>query len=90
MSGPDLLERTRMALAEAGYPNAEVKPLYGGIDCAIILSGPNAVPDEVCWRAHHVANPTGTVLPCWTCWDWGTADACLADRPLVRDCGIDR
>lgn len=97
MSGPDLLERTRMALAEAGYPNVTVRS-YMGRPC--VTAG--AVPSEVMWKAISTVRGEGrSEQMCWACRltvPDGTplagidriTERCLADRPLVRDCGVAR
>lgn len=66
---PDLspeqrVERVKMALAEAGYPDAEVW-VYNN---RIHLIG--WMPKSVAWRASAVA---GDVHKCWPCFD---ADPC--------------
>lgn len=70
MNGPSLKERVRMALAEAGYPNAEVNGT--DTDPSVVLTGDRGVPGEVCWRAFKVADFPCT--PCWDCWQMGEAD----------------
>lgn len=84
----DAVERVRMALAEAGYPDAEVRSDTDG-GAAVMLSGEHAVPDEVCWRAHVVAQSVPDV-PCWTCWTLDSSEVCLALGEGVEDCGVDR
>lgn len=92
MSAPDLLERTRMALAEAGYPEATVR--QDGDDIWITTSGARQNVERVdCWRAFEASGAHKEMLGRYVCWEhYGDADpdACLADRPLVRDCGLPR
>lgn len=94
MTAPDLLERVRMALAEAGYPNADVVLNADGR-----LTLPGYIPFEPSWRAVELAwSTTGGRAPCCLACsvvaseteDAAVFRACLADRPLVRDCGVAR
>lgn len=96
MSEPDLLERTKMALAEVGYDPHYVR--HGRRSGTVQISFD--VPAIERWRAGQIAraHPDGPFI-CWrhyepTDHDWHARDAaftaCLADRPLVRDCGITR
>jgi hypothetical protein len=74
-----------MALAEAGYPNADVNgPEH---DPGVILSGPNGVPERVCWRAFSVC---GLNQACWECWRMMIGEDCPVDEPGIEDCGRDR
>lgn len=97
MSGPDLLERTRMALAEVGHDVLMRAEADGSVFAGA------GVPLMDLWRATSIARsieaPDEQI--CWLCSEativWGflqvhAADraACLADRPLVRDCGVTR
>lgn len=71
-------ERVRMALAEAGYPDATV---HGDDDDpSIYLSGPTGVPDRVCYLAHRVARgeTEATASVCWPCWNAERGEACEA------------
>lgn len=64
MSGA--VEIVRAALAEAGYPDADV---YAADDT--VWSRRNAgVPDAVIWRAYAVTAQPGVV--CWPCWTAST------------------
>lgn len=93
MGHPNLLERVRMALAEAGYPNAAVE--LHPTDGVIVWGGnPADPPDEVTWMALGVAAgpDRDDSYSCFECWMLGGQqnESCLADRPLVRDCGVQR
>ena len=85
------LDMTRAALSEAGYPNARIT-FHADGPAVALGSDEGAVPDEVCWRAFGlVAAASAESHPCWSCWYLvGDGDDCLADRPLVRDCGVTR
>lgn len=77
-----LKERVRMALAEAGYPDADV---HGPDDePAVALSGPNGVPDEACWKAFAVARCE--FQPCFKCWMAGREDECSAVGLGQKEC----
>ena len=90
-----LVERTKMALAEAGYPDADVEWKDDGG-----LSVDGTIPHAVAWRACEIAwASVDAVRPpcCEACSaiaselnDIDVYRACLADRPLVRDCGVTR
>jgi hypothetical protein len=57
-------ERVRMALAEAGYPHAEI---FGSDhDPVVTMSGPNGAPDHIVWRAFRLAFADDG--PCFNCW----------------------
>ena len=95
---PSLLERTRMALAEVGYP-PEVTRSTDDPEVIQFLRG--AVPHQVAWRAASIARGAcGMKQLCFACAEAGAsldvdryADAkarCLADRPCVMDCGVER
>lgn len=92
MTAPDLLERSRMALAEAGYPDAEVARDDDG-DLTITTFSQHqiaVVPSLDVWRAFCVADAFAEMCgreAGFTCWEAVGVAACLADRPLVRDCG---
>ena len=66
-------ERVRMALAEAGYPDAEVSYLNSSDQVKVSLS----VPHAVAWRAWAV---TGETRMCWPCW---------IGRKTLADCDHD-
>ena len=96
MTAPDLLERTRMALAEVGYDPSRVTMTANGT----IRTWGN-IPRIDRWRATSIARASGEKQICFECRDpLGPAPgcaaitaaraACLADRPLVRDCGVTR
>lgn len=94
MSAPDLLERTRMALAEVGYDPSHVHPIPGGG-----LSIKTTIPALDRWRAASIAVGNSPRNFCYACIPGRSGDvtktksvasACLADRPLVRDCGVAR
>jgi hypothetical protein len=74
-----LAERVRMALAEAGYPNARVT------DTALVIG--DGVPGPAIWRAFRVSGGTG--MPCLTCWLAG-GTPCDAYGEGLQDCGRDR
>ena len=96
MSGPDMLERVRMCLAEVGEdPGLASQTDEGAL---LILGDP-----RVAWRAWSIAavplaNPNKYL--CWTCCTTKPATskaeagairaACEATRPCVEDCGRDR
>lgn len=75
--------RVRMALAEAGYPHAEV--VGPAEDPSVTLDGPRGVPSQVCWRAFSVAGCAST--PCWQCWMGSYFQDCAALGLGVWDCG---
>jgi hypothetical protein len=80
-----LVERVRMLLAEAGYPDAEVKDRGGapGIVCDE-RSGSN----EVRWRAHGFA---GCEPACFACYTTIPASVCRCTGGWPeRDCGVSR
>ena len=79
MADIDKITFLRAALTEAGYPNATV---FGPADDPqIALSGPDGVPDHVCWQAFEVLSRiTGTFHACFECWDQDQADTCTHER----------
>lgn len=96
MSGPDLLERTRMALAEVGYD-----PLLAteGPRKVVVIDGSVSMLDA--WRAVSIARMSQDRQSCFACRSMiptnadmetllATSAGCRADRPLVRDCGVTR
>lgn len=91
--GPDAVERVRMALAEMGYPEAQVREaedgpveiLAGLVDC---VAEPLTLPPmSVAWKAKAVA---GVLTSCWECSRRFRGDACTHDPytepwpPVVR------
>ena len=88
------LERLKMALAEAGWPNASVWLDDNGMATADGAT----VPGAVWWAAYEVAFKglcesvtcdgvcsDGTsgcigIHPCWSCWNEGLGDECGAGR----------
>lgn len=70
-----LQSRVKAALAEAGYPNADVSgPDY---DPSVPISpsgGRGGAPAEVLWRAFRICSERPT--PCFTCWEVGYGDEC--------------
>lgn len=84
-----------MALAEIGFGPDHVYVREGKIKYA-------GLPDDVAWRAGSVVMGRTSRQYCRTCFLASRAfatgsdarrvalDACLADRPLVHDCGIAR
>ena len=90
MSGPDLLERIRMALAEAGHGDARVF-LDDRNNLTVTRFSPeqtSVVPVADVWRAFSVAGFSTICRECFNA--LRSAHDCLADRPLVRDCGVAR
>lgn len=98
--GPDLLERTRMALAEVGVDPMLVRwhPTAGGE--LLNVSGYRA-DFAVLWRAEQLAkhHDADRVIHCLACALRSSRDYrpdavvfadCLAYLPLTEDCGIDR
>lgn len=67
-------ERLRMALAEAGYPNAAIGGPDDDPDVLLGTDEPGAVPDRVVWRAQRLAH--GDSRPCWPCWQTGDGTHC--------------
>lgn len=67
----------KMALSEAGYPNAGVACTHHRPDGdhSITMSGPNGVPDAITWMAHQVVM-RGEGIPCWPCWNADLGDEC--------------
>lgn len=70
LSPEERCERVRMALAEAGYPDASVwwddefpATNPGSVRCRNAIP----IPLEVTWRAFAIAAPD--VTSCWPCWD---------------------
>ena len=89
----DMLERVRRCVAEAGYDPAYVKPgrnRPGSIAITLSRSSGNGivecVPHEVAWRARSLAGETDRCYACYR----PEGEACVADRPLVLDCGVTR
>lgn len=89
-----LEERVRMALAEAGYPNALVFQRYneglGEMRMAVSIGG--LTPPRAAWMAYKVAG--STELRCWACWSddpsYTRPTACEAKGQGIEDCGIER
>lgn len=94
-----LVERVRMALAEAGYPDAIVQPF--GESVAI----DHPVPGAVAWRANEVAgapNAEGGPTCCLACYVFSNETDCARTPPVergwdclargegVEDCGVER
>lgn len=95
----DPVERVRAALAEAGYPGAEVVECAGSGEgeraVTITRWSQRSIPLEVCWRAYRVAGTSGPCLECWTfSRSYDDARGCLLwdgeNAVLARDCGRDR
>ena len=53
------VEKVKAALAEAGWPDAQIRPYGFLIGCA---------PDEVMWRAYRLS---GVGRSCWPCFEGG-------------------
>jgi len=95
--GPDLLERTRMALFDVGEDPMLAIRTEGNV---IWFSG--RTPDDVAWRAGSIAKMADGGQPsmCRSCYvescrttleDVMAARArCAAYLPLTEDCGVDR
>ena len=100
--GPDLLERTRMALFDVGEDPESVSwsPNTPGTLFAPGLWYASDDQVRLLWAAEQIASfAPGGVLLCWACQldhrDQGTAYAatlarCTAYLPLTEDCGVDR
>lgn len=92
----ELLERTRMALAEVGH-DPDLAKLYGD-HVGITRTGPNPISRLDIWRATSIARRPGDKHICWTCrsaapdGDGAQLEdafiACRASAPLVRNCGL--
>ena len=99
MSGPDLLERVRMCLAEVGEdPNAA--RLHDDYPDMVTTTG---LDRRTSWRAVEVAkaHDPGRKPRCWACRQSlglrvshetleANRHACLATRPCMEDCGLER
>lgn len=69
-SVPTPAERVAAALAEAGYPDAQVIDEGDGrIDIVVGYDGRQLIPDRVAWRAMRVARLDD--VGCWDCWQRG-------------------
>jgi hypothetical protein len=80
------VERMRMCLAEAGYPDVFVGD--DGDDPWVPMEC--EAPPEVRWRAFTLSV---SGVPCLACWTWnhsGREAPCLAVDRLCEDCGVDR
>jgi hypothetical protein len=90
----DVVERLRMAVAEAGFDPSGIED--GGMvdDNERLVFDFGGVPLPVKWRARELAELNGPV--CWTCYKTDFArngwflGRCLADRRLNEDCGASR
>ena len=71
------LERMRMALAEAGYPDAVV---WWGIEGCVVVS--RAVPPDVIWRACVVCNETVHCLDCFLSNATGVGFIKVCEHPI--------
>lgn len=94
---PDVVERVRMALAEAGYPNARVRAKHKPFRSTVM---PRSIPFDVAWRALIIAEPVGSAPGCLACYiaaneryaeigalpNW----KCGAPREGIEDCGVSR
>lgn len=61
----------RAALAEAGYPDADVRPNPGDPEGIVVATGFLGVPEREAYRAGflmHRAMDHTTVVPCFDCW----------------------
>lgn len=95
--GPDLLERTRMALMEVGADPSLVR----ASEHPDIIESHRSLDNRVAWRAVSLARmAVGDRTSCFACscrcW-WETTegalairDRCEATRPMTEDCGVDR
>lgn len=78
-------QRMQMALAEAGYPDAQVRGTEDEPTVCI-----NQVPALVLWRAFAICGIGQT--PCFACWYYAPNDddgsaACAARGRIVDTCG---
>lgn len=73
MNAAVLTDRLRMALAEAGYPDAAITQEWDGPHVELTPGHEGAVPSEVCWRAFRVAGCPDTPA-CYPCWRDGSCD----------------
>lgn len=91
----DVVERVRMAVAEAGYdPRLISAPLAQ--HNSFRASG--TIPLRVRWRARETA--AAGEPDCWACYQWADShrsgvvmpplDLCHADRRFMEDCGVER
>lgn len=78
----------RMALAEAGYPDAQVTEDRDGVWVTTERSGVRCLPLRIVWRAFTTVDPAETV--CWQCYEARTHDLCLALGARSEDCGVSR
>jgi len=80
-----LKDRVRMALAEAGYPNATIDGSDN--EPVVDLSDAGAPPSEMCWKAFRVAGCEFTPH-CFDCWHEAYDDSeCPHPWPEVASAG---
>jgi hypothetical protein len=80
MTPEERVEQVRMVLAEAGYPDAEVR----WADWSAAIS--DEVPPHVQWRAFVLTHDRWDI-DCWPCWSTGTECEDGEDEP--EQCGHD-
>lgn len=84
------VERVKMALTEAGFPDATVRLVcVGRASVRVIGRASTGLTPRIVWRAFTVA---GCNVPCWECFrvhaETGLWSGCAERR--VEDCGIER
>lgn len=83
LSPEERVERVRMALAEAGWPDVDAEwvedPRYTGVAIDVEAVTLRGLPSDVHWRAIAIA---GGSAVCWPC--WAEADATGDFRILGR------
>lgn len=86
----DVLERFKMALCEAGYPEAAER---AAINSAGFCASAGA-PSEVRWRAAHLAGDASGCLACCSrpraLFDIRTRCDVYPTTDLIEDCGVER
>lgn len=88
MTGAEVADRLRKALAEAGYPDAKITMEGEGVeDVGCLMGAPEHVPEEVLWRAWQVI---GLETSCRACYVDRDPEECEEPSSLahpVDDCG---
>ena len=65
MSDNPVYDKVMMALSEAGYPDAPIRP-FGTAGLEVDADILDHVPPAVIWIVHKLAVPAKQ--PCWACW----------------------